>query len=120
MYLPAKERVARAGPSPTQRGVSLRGGPPAVRATVVAAALRRRREQAPAASRPSPHPTPPDKNHNRHTQQLHDELDQTADACNTTTRNEYAFLPGGGVRAINPGALLTVAQSDTCFVVCKG
>lgn len=76
-------------------------------------------KRTPTPSPPSPRPLTP-KPIARHTQQLHDELDQTADACNATTRNEYAFLSGGGVRAINPGALLTVAQSDTCFVVCKG
>lgn len=75
----------------------------------------------PSPSTPlSQHHSTPTSTTRSHTQQLHAELDQTADACSASTRGAYAFLPGGGVRAINPGPGLTLAQTDSCFVVCKG
>jgi hypothetical protein len=78
-----------------------------------------------AGSPQPPPPTPPPpapaaRLPSRHTQQLHAELDATAEASGPETRNTYAFLPGGGVRAINPGPELGLSQSETCFVVLKG
>jgi hypothetical protein len=35
-------------------------------------------------------------------------------------RSAYAVLPGGGVRAINPGPELSLSQTDTCFAILKG
>ncbi|KAI8474961.1 MAG: hypothetical protein J3K34DRAFT_517811 [Monoraphidium minutum] len=57
-----------------------------------------------------------------HKEQLHAELNQTAeaDASDPNVHNTYAFLSGGGVRAINPGPALTLAESENCFVICKG
>eukprot|EP00775_Hariotina_reticulata_P010545 gene10545-10705_t len=36
------------------------------------------------------------------------------------TGNEYAFLPGGAVRAINPNSSMTLAQQAECIAVFKG
>jgi hypothetical protein len=65
----------------------------------------------------------PDRHLHRddHTEQLHAELDATAAASGPETKNEYAFLPGGGVRAINPGPHLSLStSSDNIICVCKG
>lgn len=34
--------------------------------------------------------------------------------------NEYAHLPGGALRAINPNSSMTMAHNDTCAAVFKG
>jgi len=36
------------------------------------------------------------------------------------TGNEYAYLPGGAVRAINPNSSMTLAQQAECIAVFKG
>jgi hypothetical protein len=41
-------------------------------------------------------------------------------ACSKATSNDYALLPGGALRAINPNSSMTMAQTDTCAGVFKG
>lgn len=38
----------------------------------------------------------------------------------TVSGNQYAYLPGGAVRAINPNSSMTLAETSNCIAVFKG
>ncbi|WIA08645.1 hypothetical protein OEZ85_008073 [Tetradesmus obliquus] len=40
--------------------------------------------------------------------------------CPKATGNQYAYLPGGGVRAINPNSSMTLAETENLIAVFKG
>lgn len=41
-------------------------------------------------------------------------------AAPSATGNQYAFLPGGAVRALNPSSSMTLAETSSCIAVFKG
>lgn len=52
-----------------------------------------------------------------HQAELHAELEFD---CPRATTSTYAYMTGGGVRALNPNSSMTLAQSETCIAVFKG
>lgn len=52
-----------------------------------------------------------------HAEELRQEIEF---ACSKAVSNEYAYLCGGALRAINPNSSMTMAQADTCAAVFKG
>jgi hypothetical protein len=52
-----------------------------------------------------------------HQAELHNELEFPVAKSSTNT---FAYLPGGGVRAINPNSSMTLHETETCIAVFKG
>ena len=52
-----------------------------------------------------------------HQAELHQEVEFPVAKASSNT---YAYLPGGGVRAINPNSSMTLHETETCIAVFKG
>lgn len=52
-----------------------------------------------------------------HAKELKQEIQFEAPSA---TGNQYAFLPGGAVRALNPSSSMTLAETTSCIAVFKG
>ena len=52
-----------------------------------------------------------------HAEELKQEIQFDAPSA---TGNQYAFLPGGAVRALNPSSSMTLAETSNCIAVFKG
>lgn len=52
-----------------------------------------------------------------HTAELHAELEFSH---KDIASDEYAYLPGGGLRAINPSRSMTLTETPNCIAVFKG